>query len=436
MSFSFNHYISEFKLKSIRHKSLIQNFSYLSFLQFFNIALPIITYPYLIRVLGKEVYGLIVFVQAIISYLSILVSFGFDYTATKSISIHRSDPAKINEIVSSIYIIKSILFIISLILLSFLLILIPNANNHKLLLFLSMWTCLYDVIFPTWFFQGIERMKYITVLNLTSRLIFLVLIFLIIKSSDDYLFVPVINGIGALISGILSLHILYKKYHIRIQLQSFSCLRKYLADAFPVFLSSISIKLYLTTNKVIIGIFFGMREVSYFDLAEKITSLIKTPLQIIGQIIYPKIAKEKNIIFLRQIFYRTIILTIIIVIVSAFLNQIIIKLLGGNQMLPSSPIVLILLISLIPITISLFFANISLLAWNYNKDYLKLRVSTFIIYIVSLLFLTTLKLINMKTLAFTILGLEIVTAILAIYICEKRKISLLQLTPKYLVFNA
>ena len=81
---------------------LIRNFSYLSLLQVFNLILPLIVYPYLIRVLGKETYGLVVFAQSLVFYLVILVGFGFNISATKEVSIHRNDSKKLGEIVSSV----------------------------------------------------------------------------------------------------------------------------------------------------------------------------------------------------------------------------------------------------------------------------------------------------------------------------------------------
>ena len=88
-------YISNLQGKAGRNKTLIQNFSYLSALRIFNMILPLITYPYLIRVLGKEIYGLVVFAQAIVNYLVMLVSFGFNISATKEVSVYRNDEKKL-----------------------------------------------------------------------------------------------------------------------------------------------------------------------------------------------------------------------------------------------------------------------------------------------------------------------------------------------------
>jgi len=95
-----------------RYKTLIENFGYLTLLQICNLLIPLVTYPYLINTLGKNLYGVIIYSQAIVSYLAIFVNWGFNISATKYISINREDSKKINEIVSVVYIVKTLLLII------------------------------------------------------------------------------------------------------------------------------------------------------------------------------------------------------------------------------------------------------------------------------------------------------------------------------------
>ena len=175
------------KLKKIIRDniSVLYNFSYLSALQIFNIVAPLIAYPFLIRVLGTNNFGLVIYAQSIISYFVILVTFGFNISATKKVSLHRNNLKKLGEVVSNVLIIKTILLLISLIILEVFLYL-TNQNFDSVILFnLVMWMCVYEVIFPQWYFQGIEQMKYITYITLIIRIIFLGMIFIIIKSPDD-----------------------------------------------------------------------------------------------------------------------------------------------------------------------------------------------------------------------------------------------------------
>lgn len=401
-----------------RNKNLIQNFSYLSALQIFNMVLPLVTYPYLIRALGKETYGLVVYAQAIVGYLVILVGFGFNVSATKEISIYRNNKEKLSEIVSSVFIIKSVLFILAFIILYVILNLIPQAKNNKLLFLLTMWMCLYDVIFPVWYFQGIEQMKYITYMNLLSRLIFLGLIFLFINSINDYLLLPVISGIGALLAGITSLIIVFVKHRIKFTIQPYKVLKHYFLDSVVIFISNISIIIYASTNKVLIGTFLGMSEVAYFDLAEKLISTIKTPLIIVGQTLFPKISKDKNRLFFKKSFLIVGVFVLFICFISFLMIPIIIRLLGGMQMLPVIPIFRIMIISLLPIVISLFYGNLALLAWGFSKEYLKSRLVTALFYISIIIVLIFLNKINIYTMALITVIVEFITMFLILYYCK------------------
>ena len=205
-----------------KHKTIVKNFGYLSILQVINLLIPLATYPYLIRVLGKESYGLVIYAQAIIGYFLILVQFGFNVSAMNLISIHRDNKKKLSEIISSTFVLKSILFLCAIILLFIFLGYVPVGQNNQWLFILCMWVCLYDILFPIWYFQGIEKMQYITVITLINRLVFLIFIFILIKAPDDYLFVPIINGGGALLSGITSLYIIFGKHKIKFILPELS----------------------------------------------------------------------------------------------------------------------------------------------------------------------------------------------------------------------
>lgn len=191
-----------------RYKTLIENFGYLTLLQICNLLIPLVTYPYLINTLGKNLYGVIIYSQAIVSYLAIFVNWGFNISATKYISINREDSKKINEIVSVVYIVKTLLLIIVFGFL-FLIFLFPEIREYKLLYIFSMWQCIYECLFPIWFFQGIEKMKYIAIFSFIGRVVFILLIFIWVTTPQDYLLVPLINGIGAIITSLIAIYIHY-----------------------------------------------------------------------------------------------------------------------------------------------------------------------------------------------------------------------------------
>ena len=156
------------KIGSIKNnnKKVIENFSYLSLIQVFNLVLPLVIYPYLIGVLGKNLYGTIVFAQTIATYFSIFINFGFNIFAAKEIAINKDNIQKTNEIFSSILTIKSIFWIISILILIISLSLLQVETKEMMLYIFSSLICINEVLFPQWFFQGIEKMKYNTIINL------------------------------------------------------------------------------------------------------------------------------------------------------------------------------------------------------------------------------------------------------------------------------
>ena len=421
----FNTVIYKLRNSFKKNKILFENFSYLSVLQIFSTILPILTYPYLIRVLGSETYGLVIYAQAIIGYLLIFVSFGFSFSATKEISIHRNNKEKLSEIVSSVLLIKILLFILAYGILLFFLPYIPFAKGYELLFYLTMWLCFYDVIFPIWYFQGIEKMKYIAYINILSRSIFLGLIFVFIRSPQDYLLLPLINGIGALIAGLVSLYIVFVKQKITFRFQNVSTLRKYFFKSISIFISNLSVTFYSSTNKVIIGSFFGLSQVAYFDLAEKLSILIKTPIQIVGQTFFPKISKDKDLTFIKKTFFIVLALSLFIYLLSVMTADFMILILGGQEMLASVPIFQILVISIIPVTCSLFFANLTLLPFGYDKEFLNVRIYTMFFYLLIAGTMITMKLISPIMLAFALVLTETIAAIISFIYCREKKINFL-----------
>lgn len=376
--------IKNVKVKIVNNKKLMVNFSYLSILQVFNMALPLITYPYLIRVLGNELYGLVIFAQAIITYLVILVNFGFDTTATKEISVHRSNPKKISEIVSSVFIIKAVLFILTFLLLVIILFFLPQSNGYKLLFFYTQWLCLYALIFPQWYFLGLERMKYITLFNLISRILFVVLIFVFIKKREDFLLVPLINGAGAFLAGLGALYIVFRTDKVLFKLQSMKTLFLYLKEGMPFFSSEFIIAFKDKMNFLFIGIGLGMHEVAVYDLGTKIMNLFIAPVGIVNAAIYPQVAIRKDMRFVKKIIkYQIFGLFIIITILQLFLPTIV-NFLGNNMGDAILPIRLLLVVPII-MALSQTLARNCLIVNGKNRVFLAGMIITTIFYFLLIL---------------------------------------------------
>lgn len=404
--------------KAVKYKTLTQNFTYLTIFQAFNLLVPIITYPYLIRVLGKEIYGLLVFAQAIISYFVIFINHGFDIAATKEISIHRSNPVKLNEIVSSVIIIKSGLLLISILIFAAVIYFIPQAKGYKMLFYLSLWICFNEMLFPGWYFQGIEQMKFITYFNLISRIVFIFLMFIFIHSPEDYLFYPITNGLGAILTSMISLFIVFRKQNIKFSFQPLLQLKYYLTSSRPIFVSNLSSKIYYGSNRVIIGSFLGMSEVAYYDLGEKIVQVLRTPQSILSQTLFPKISLEKDLNFVKKVFKISLIFHLLIFLFTIILSKPIVQVLGGKQMISAFLVLDILALTIPIVAVSNIFGTQILIPFGHSHSYRNIILSSALFYILSFLVFSFLAEITVISISLLTVAVEIYIMIMFIVKCK------------------
>ena len=278
-------------LDSPAKKRLVENFLSLSALKIIRRLLPLVTFPYLVRVLGPEKFGLIAFASAFIQYFIILTDYGFQLSATRAISINRGKGEKISEIFSSVMMVKFLLWTLSLSILVSLLILIPKFRNNWLLYIFSFGTVLGDLLFPTWFFRGMERMKYITFLDIGTKVASTTCIFIFIRNTQDYLYLPLIGSLRYSMAGILSLGIIFKKFGIRFKPPSIENIISQFKEGWPIFISTIAMGIYSETNAFILGLFAPSTVVGYFSAAKKIISGVLELLTPLSQTVYPHISK-------------------------------------------------------------------------------------------------------------------------------------------------
>lgn len=359
------------KIKSAfkKHKTLISNFNYLSVLQLFQLITPLIIYPYLIRVLGKEIYGVVAFSYAIIAYLTVFINFGFDISEIKEISIYRDNKKKVSEILSTVLTIKIIFALLSILGLFIILQIIPELNKHKWLYIASIGLLLDTAINPRFYFQGVEKMKFITYLTVTSKLIFLVLIFLVIKKPSHYIFVPLFTSIGTLISSLIGLFIVFGKQDVHLIRPSLLNIKEMISNSFPFFTSRVSVLAINKTNILLLGTFVGYTEVAYYDLAEKLVNVMKMPFNIFNQVLFPNVSKTKNIGLVKKTLKYLLGIYVLGYLSLYVISEPIIKIFGGNEMLPARFVLYILGISAITELISVFLGAPMLLVMGYKKEY-------------------------------------------------------------------
>ena len=289
-------------------KRLFSNFVSLVIVQGLNFLLPLLVLPYLLYTLGVEIFGILAMATAFISYFLILSDYGFNITATREISVYRDNPQKLNEIFSAVLTIKILLMLLGFLILSVALSLFEALNHYASIYFLTFGMVAGQVLFPIWFFQGMEKMGYIAILNIIAKLFFLIALFIFVQEKEDAYLVPLLNSLGFILVGLGSLIYLYRHFAVRFVWQPYSVLERYFSMGWHIFLSRMAVVLYTSSNIFLLGLFTTPLIVGYFAIADKVISAIVSLGDVLNQVFFPYLSKkwEENQEAYYELFYRLI----------------------------------------------------------------------------------------------------------------------------------
>ena len=408
-------------LQNIKNR-LLTNFFSLSILQALNIFLPLITFPYLIRVLKVENFGIVMFAQSFIYYFAIFVDYGVAYSATREISINRKNKNKVTEIFSVVMQIKLLFVIFSFLLMTLIVNFFDIFNSNIELYYLTFIYVLGQAMLPVWYFQGMEDMKYVTYLNLLAKGSFTFFIFIFINDSEDYLYVPLLNGLGYIIAGCLSLLLIFKKYNEKFRFYDFKTVLVYLKDSTDYFFSRLSVSMFTTSNVFVLGMFTSTTVVGYFSVAEKLYNAIRSLYGPVSATLYPYISNKRNIHLYKKIFTLVVCFNIIIVILFWWFAPFVIETISGEYFEVSISIFRILIVFAI-FTVPSSLLGYSFLAALGYKNYANYSVIiASIVHVSGLLLLSVFNQITPYNVVYMIAVSELVVLIIRIYGISKHKL--------------
>ncbi len=374
--------LSEFfkKLHSGQKKVLFGNFVALSLVQGTSYLLPLITLPYLVRVLGVEKFGLIAFSQAFIWYFVVITDYGFNLSATKEISIHRKDKEKVSAIFSSVLAVKFMLTILSAMILFFLVLFIEKFRNDWQIYFMTFGTVIGQALFPVWLFQGMEKMKYIAVLVITIKSIFIIPIFILVTSPEDCIYVPLVNSLSFLTSGLLSLWVVFRHFGISFNWPTVVDIQHQLKEGWHVFISTFAVNLYTVSNAFILGLFTNNTFVGYYSVAEKLIKAAQGLFAPILHSVYPYISKlvveshENALHFIRKLIMLVGSGSFIVSLLTFIFAEFIVDIALGKQYQQSVAVLRIL--AFLPFIAGLnnIFGTQIMLTFNFKKAFSRILI--------------------------------------------------------------
>ena len=324
--------LSEIRTRLRNNKTIAKNTGYLSIVEFIRLFLPFVALPYVIRTVGAERYGMIAFAQTIVQYFIIIINFGLDISAVRDVSIHRDDKMVLNEIVSTVLSIKMLLLLLSLVLLIVGMLVVPFMSEHPLLMSFAFFTCLSELLFPLWFFQGLEKMKYITIVRSSSLIFYTVTVFIFVRQQSDYELVALLQSMGNVFAGIIAFYCLVRMERVRLLLPSASMIRQIFRDALPFWFSRVSVVFNMNLAKTVSGLFLSMESVAAFDLAHKITNAILIPTRMLNQSAYPHIARNQDRRFATRLVGFVTLTALCLSLFTCLFAPLLIRLFAGSSM--------------------------------------------------------------------------------------------------------
>jgi PST family polysaccharide transporter len=215
---------------------------------------------------------------------------------------------------------------------------INRLAEHQLLFLLTYGLVLGNVLFPIWFYQGIEKMQYSTSINLLGRVLYIILIFSFIHHRDDYLLVPVFNSAGIVTTGIICLWLALKKFGVKFHIPSWQIIVTELKQGFQFFLSRVSVSMYTSFNTLILGFVATDQVVGYYAAAEKLFIAMRTAFYPLVTALYPYMANRRQVGIFKKLFYPAVGGAIIAAVVIFNFSDVITELVFGAGFAPSASV--------------------------------------------------------------------------------------------------
>lgn len=253
-----------------------------------SVLFPLITFPYISRVLGVTNYGKINFANSIVSYFALFAAFGISNYAIREGAGLRNDRKKLNIFANQIFSLNAIFVVVSYVLLAILLTLYLPFRQYSVLILVQSASFLFNMLGVEWLYSLYEDFFYITLRSVLVQVISLVLMFLFVKTESDYIIYVFITTISS--SGAYIFNFFHSRKYVSLKLVRVPEWRTHLKPMFIMFCNTLTITIYVNSDTTILGIVHGDKAVGIYSVSVKIYTIIKQILNSIITVTLPRLA--------------------------------------------------------------------------------------------------------------------------------------------------
>ncbi len=319
--------------------TLKRNILFKGILTFSNYIIGFVTFPYITRILGPSNFGLVNFAQNTVDYFLLFAAMGINTIGTREIAAVKDDPVKRSHVYSSILGTNVFFTIITLAIFFILIGIIPRFHEHRELFYIGSAKIVFSLFIVEWLFTGTENFRYITIRSLIIRLIYVISVFLFIKSPEDYLLYFILTTGVVVINSIINF--VYSRKFVSLIWKSFKK-GQFIKSNIRLGIYSIMTSMYITFNVMYLGLVSSDTEVGYYSTAVKLYFVAVSLFSAFTAVMMPRMSalranneKEQVQKYIIKSFRLIFLIASPIIIISEFFSTDIIVLLSGYGYDPS-----------------------------------------------------------------------------------------------------
>lgn len=269
-------------------KSIKFNFIMNFILTVSNFLFPLITFPYVSRVLLPEGTGKVAFALSIVSYFTIFASFGVATYGIRAIAQVRDDKERLSKTMHELLFINIISMTIVYVALAIAILAVPKFAMEKELFWVTSLFILFTIVGVEWLYKGLEKYQYITVRTIVFKIASLFLVFIFVKEKSDYIIFAFISIFAIVGSGVLNL--INSRKLINYTLYSEYEFKKHLKPMFVLFLTSMAIAIYTSLDEGLLGLLSSPEQVGYYNAAVRVKGILFTLITSLGVVLLPRLS--------------------------------------------------------------------------------------------------------------------------------------------------
>lgn len=325
-------------LKNIFKSDLLKNISSLTLIQLANYAVPLLLIPYISRIVGVDNYGKLEYARVFVLYFTILIDYGFNYTATREVATERNNLESLRKVFSQVFVCKVLLFCISSLLFGIFVYSDSYLYGLRDVLFVTYLINIGFVIFPLWFFQGIEKIAFISIVNFIIKIGILGFVIVFLRDKEHFWVYNLLQSLAQILAGAYAFYLVFKRYNVKfVKVKLYELIIRY-KEGFAVFISTLLVSVIASYSFILMKGYVDETTIGIYSTAFKLIITIQTLLLVpFSQAFFPYMAQlfTTDIVAFRAMMTKAIKLLLfangLAIIFCYFFAELIINILFGKE---------------------------------------------------------------------------------------------------------